>query len=122
MKITKPYSYFITGAYMIFVAYMSLIRLEAPGHHSSPPKQLFLNLLHIPGYALLTFLWINCLKDTDKRTLYLSAAISISYGAFMEYCQTFTGYRTFGWDDIARNALGALIVVAVYQIRKRVLA
>ncbi|MFH0753957.1 MAG: VanZ family protein [Candidatus Omnitrophota bacterium] len=104
----------VTGMYMVFTVFMSLMPLQAPDEPQSFLKQLFFNSLHIPGYSLMTFLWVNSFKRVNAKSLAYSAMICLLFGILMEYLQSFTAYRSADFGDIVRNALGIGIVIAIY--------
>jgi VanZ family protein len=84
------------------------------------------NLLHVPAYALLTWLWWKALVGRGWRSaaaLGGSALIAIGYGAVEELHQYFVPGRSLSLTDAALNALGAalcvLLVTAVRANRQR---
>lgn len=78
------------------------------------------NLLHIPLYGLLAFLWLNYFSATGqgiKRIILLSLIITISYGCLDEIHQTFVRGRYGGLLDIYLNSAGA-ILGAIFFIKQ----
>lgn len=102
----------LTMAYMAVLLLASLPAKIIPGE-PSPFKQMLHNSLHIPAYAVLTFLiW----KSLGDRHLWGAAIAAFAYGLFNECVQMFVPGRTASWGDVARNALGCLI--ALWVLRK----
>ena len=83
------------------------------------------NFLHIPAYSGLTFLLFGTLYTyaahhkmmvPNYRLLYLSSfIIAVIYGVLNEFVQANIPGRTFGVDDMARNALGAGLSLALIR-------
>ncbi len=68
------------------------------------------NLLHIPLYGLLAFLWMQFFVDMGRpvsRAVIFSLAITIGYGCLDELHQTFIPGRYGGLLDILLNIIGA---------------
>jgi VanZ family protein len=115
----KKYFYWTAvTVYMLFIAYMSLIRIDKPGEAPSLLKQAFFNFLHIPGYAFLTYLWVKCLGNKELKSLILAGLISVTYGTFIEFVQSFTSYRSASLTDVGSNALGSFTVAFFYFQQK----
>ena len=75
------------------------------------------NLLHIPLFALLSFLWARSLKNRSVRNILLSAAaITILFGCFDEFHQMFVPGRYAGIIDILLNTVGAITGVIAYEL------
>ncbi len=76
------------------------------------------NLLHIPLYGLLAFLWMNVFKKKGFRpalSLTLSLLIAVLYGCLDEVHQAFVPGRYGGLLDVCLNTAGALLGVWVYS-------
>jgi VanZ family protein len=114
---TKLTRYLALLIYMAVLAYMSLVSFHAPGEEVSVLKQVFENLMHVPAYAVLTFLWVRSFGEVSRKTLLRSAAIAMAYGILMEFLQGLTPDRTPSLMDVGLNAIGVGIVVAAYKIR-----
>lgn len=70
------------------------------------------NLLHIPIYAALSFLWLRALaqkKFALTTAAILTLLISVSYGCIDEIHQNFIPGRYGGVTDVLLNAVGAII-------------
>ncbi len=79
------------------------------------------NLLHVPAYALLTFLWIRTLSPLSRppgRVLAVAFLIAVGYGALDEVHQAFVPGRLLSLTDASLNALGAGITVAATWLRR----
>jgi VanZ family protein len=74
------------------------------------------NLLHIPLYACLSFLWgraFSRLKVNTAVGVVFTFFIVILYGSLDEVHQTFVPGRSGGLLDIYLNTLGAIIGIGV---------
>jgi len=80
---------------------------------ASSIKQVAFNLAHVPAYALLTLLLVYSL---ELKTLNWAFTVSVSYGIFNEFVQSFSPGRTVSIFDILLNALGTWGML--YFIRK----
>lgn len=69
------------------------------------------NLLHIPLYGILVFLWLRSFCVSGKLTkqmAFYSLMITISYGCLDEVHQSFVRGRYGGFLDILFNTAGAV--------------
>lgn len=76
------------------------------------------NLLHIPLYGVLAFLWIrvfNAWGQRGGRAMVFSFFITVFYGIMDEFHQTFVPGRYGGLQDIYLNAFGAFLVILIYS-------
>ena len=74
------------------------------------------NLAHIPAYALLAAGWFVALPaPRSRRTTLLIGLLTIGYGVFDEWYQSFVPGRQPSVADLLRDALGAVIGVAVMR-------
>ncbi len=79
------------------------------------------NLLHIPLYGLLAYLWLRAFHALGLglwQTIVLSLLITIGYGGFDEVHQSFVPGRYAGLLDICLNTTGALMASAWFYFRK----
>ena len=97
--------------YMLFLGYMSVVPLHKPGEHVSMAKQVFDNALHIPAYAVLTYLLIRCFKNVSVKVLITAGLTALGYGILMEYFQSLTPNRYPSFMDVCLNGAGILIAV-----------
>lgn len=70
------------------------------------------NLLHILLFALLAYLWLNALTKNGysaKKKLIIVIIITLGYGLFDEFHQTFVSGRYGSFIDILLNLVGILI-------------
>lgn len=73
------------------------------------------NLLHVPAFALLAWLWWRALAARGVRSMAaaaVAAAIATAYGALDEVHQYFVAGRTASVTDALLDAAGALLVLA----------
>ena len=78
------------------------------------------NILHIPLYGILAFLWIQFLHRIHQplpRAMLFGLVITVLYGGLDEIHQTFVPGRYGGLLDILLNTAGALIGAASYRFR-----
>jgi VanZ family protein len=71
------------------------------------------NLLHVPAYTLLAWLWWRALRLRGMESLraaFLGAAIAALYGVSDEVHQYFVPGRTASVTDALLDALGAALV------------
>lgn len=86
-----------------------------------PPPALQ-NLLHVPLYAGLCWLWLRALRARGiaaRRAVLAAAAIAAAYGALDEVHQSFVTGRYGTATDALLNAAGAVVVVAWVWARTR---
>lgn len=75
------------------------------------------NLLHIPLYGTLTFLWLRffCASGKSiKQVIFYSLILAICYGCFDEFHQSFVRGRYGGLLDIYLNVVGAVLGVVLF--------
>lgn len=80
------------------------------------------NLLHLPLFALLQYLWLRGLAARGVRGAGLFAGsllITFGYGVFDELHQYFVPGRYASLTDLLLNLTGALIGVLVYRLAHR---
>jgi VanZ family protein len=87
------------------------------GRHILFPPPAVQNLLHVPVYAVLTWLWWRALAPpkpsvkAGRRAALLAAAIAIGYGVLDEIHQMQVPGRFASVTDALLNAAGAAAVV-----------
>jgi VanZ family protein len=83
------------------------------------PPPAVQNLLHVPVYAILTWLWWRALRaKTGRRpAVLLAAAIAAGYGILDEIHQMYVPGRFASITDALLNAAGAAAVVAWVFLR-----
>jgi VanZ family protein len=79
------------------------------------------NLFHIPLFGVLAFLWMRTFKYNNWN--YVDAfihtlAITILYGIFTEFYQSFIPGRDPSMIDVVFNAIGALGGTLIYRYKK----
>lgn len=80
------------------------------------------NLLHIPLFALLQFLWLRALAAQGARGAGLFASsllITVGYGLLDEFHQSFVPGRYASLTDLLLNLTGALVGVLVYRLARQ---
>jgi VanZ family protein len=99
---------------LILFMFSSIPGEWAPLRDTSVLNIKITNILHIPAFTVLFFLWIWALKGLllNLRNCYLCAlAISILFGVFLEIYQTFVPGRYSSLSDILLNITGVLVGV-----------
>ena len=77
----------------------------------------FDKVIHFFLYAFCGYFWCLVLRlNHNKITSILrSFSISLILGLVMEICQyAFTTYRSFEWNDVVANIIGAIIGVLLF--------
>ena len=110
------------------VLYMGLILVgasipadngEAGSHrlHFLLLPSLLQNLIHIPAYGLLAFLWRWCLDAyVQARTaVVLALFLTIGFGIFQEWYQITVPGRYASISDIVFDAIGAVLGVWLFK-------
>ncbi|MFN2358859.1 MAG: VanZ family protein [Desulfotignum sp.] len=76
------------------------------------------NLLHIPLYGILAFLWVRFFAKIGwpvGRAVVLTLVIAIGYGCLDEIHQSFVPGRYGGLLDILLNSFGAVLGAGMYK-------
>jgi len=114
--------------YMAFIFILSSIPAtednRMAGVYIQPTLQ---NILHIPLYAVLAWLWMrafthNGLKAYSLRLIAWTLVIVIAYALFDELHQYFVPGRYISVADLSLNALGCMLGLSVYMFTKKPLA
>jgi len=77
------------------------------------------NWLHVPAYAGLAFLLLCSFGKLSWRTRAAAFGIATGYGILNEWLQMSVTGRSGAWDDVARNALGALVTVWIFKEERK---
>ncbi len=83
------------------------------------------NLLHVPQYALLSWLWCRGLSGLalgPGRSARLALAVAAGYGVVEESIQLWVPGRFSSWTDLALDLVGALAGVGFFLWRRSVAA
>lgn len=77
------------------------------------------NLLHLPAYGLLAWLWLRALAPAVglRPALVIGVALTAGYGVVDEWHQAAVPGRYPSATDAAVNAVAALAAAAAYAIR-----
>lgn len=115
MNIKRSIYIAITLFYMTMLSCVSL-RPISGGEGVSAAREAFNNFLHMPAYALLTYLLIECFPPSRYRfhAAFLSAA---AFGFILECLQSLVPGRFVSGLDVLLNSLGALSVFLFYTKR-----
>ncbi len=104
---------FVTLLYMVALCYIAL----RPGSNrggDSIPRQIISNFLHIPAYAIMTYLVMRCFSTISYKIFAISFAISMSHGVLIEFLQIFVPRRTASLMDVGLNSIGILLTLLFY--------
>ena len=119
-RIDKRLWLLATLIYMVLLMGVEISPDLHPGK-ASVAKQIAHNGLHVPAYAVLTFLLVNTLQLYGvKKTVLWAFAISVWYGWLNEILQSFSPGRTCSVGDEVLNILGAVIAL-VFMKKMRIL-
>ena len=109
-------SILIPIAYMILIYSLSSI----PGNGNRIPSKIIAfikpeiqNILHIPEYGILVFLWFYALLnfyETIPQSIRIAMLISVIYGVLDEVHQFFVPGRYMGLTDIALDLTGVMLM------------
>lgn len=111
--------------YMAFILALSSIPGEVADGGPAPLgwlPSLLANLLHVPLYTGLALVWCLTLhvptRLPPRRVAVIAVLLATAFGAIDELYQHLTPGRTPSLDDVATNALGALVggIVFVYGL------
>lgn len=77
-------------------------------------------IVHAFMYAVLAFLWFKTLnKGNFTRTQSGVIVIAVSfYGVLMEYAQLLVKGRSFEWEDMISNTIGAILGIIIASINR----
>jgi VanZ family protein len=109
-----------TICYSIFVAIVSLIRLDdLPDLEISFGDKIY----HFGAYGILTALWFFTFmlkfNYKIKRALFLSVISAVFFGIILEVLQgSLTQHRAFDFYDALANTIGALLASLVLWATK----
>lgn len=108
----------LAGAVLITLSIAGVSSMPAGtmGGTGSTVEQVISNLLHIPAFALLTFLWIKALglestnwKSGNKKALVWLLLALACFGALDEVHQSFVPGRFASFMDFGLNLVGILV-------------
>lgn len=113
--------------YMLFVIGLSSIPGTAADGAGRPPlwwlPSLIANLLHVPLYAGLALVWCVTLGLATglpvRRVALTALALTAAFAVVDELYQHLTPGRSPSIDDVAVNAIGAALGVAVFLYGRR---
>lgn len=120
----------MAGALALMIALYLISALPAPSPPSQfPPRPAWMswsllnNLLHIPAYGLLSWLFFHSLVRVARpgRAALMAAIGATGYGILMELVQIDVPGRYASVDDVYLNAFGAALGAALahHRLRRR---
>ena len=109
---------------VIALTVIGCVLLLVPVHHDAGLQGLF-NLAHVPGFALLAWLWAEALLARDwplRRRLLATALGGAVLAAATEWLQGFAPGRHADLADLLRNGLGLIIGMGLHVLKPGLLA
>jgi hypothetical protein len=76
------------------------------------------NSLHIPLFAGLTWLFrwsLTAVTDNKRLLIFLAFILTVGYGIFDEWHQSFTPYRTSSFSDVMLDITGAILALWLFS-------
>ncbi|MBK7427701.1 MAG: VanZ family protein [Saprospiraceae bacterium] len=72
-------------------------------------------IVHAFMYAILAFLWFKTLNKGNFNRLQSAVIVIVIslYGALMEYAQILVIGRSFEWEDMVSNTIGAILGIVI---------
>jgi VanZ like family. len=77
------------------------------------------NILHIPAFGILTFLWIKSLIKlhiSKEKAVFVAVLVTFLYGIADEFHQYFVPGRFFSLQDMVFNLTGTLLTGSFYTV------
>ncbi len=125
LPMKKFKTYFLPISLMLLIFIESSIPMDGGPHDIAFLTSLdptLQNLLHIPLYGMLAFLWNRSLQknhyNSSKMAL-MAFFLTISYGCLDELHQSFIPGRYGGLLDIYLDAIGAFCGIFVFFLFRR---
>lgn len=121
---SRPWRLRRLHAFCIGVTLLAVVALLLP-LQQDPRWQAVFNLLHLPGFAGLGWLWAEDLKArgwSARSRLAVVALGGLAVGTATELAQGLIPGRYADLADMARNGLGLVIGLGVHALRPGLLA
>lgn len=83
----------------------------------------FQNLLHIPLYGMLAFLWSQSFQKSqfsNRKMVIMTLFLTILYGCLDEFHQTFVPGRYGGLLDIYLDSIGAVCGIVLFSLYRKI--
>jgi len=77
-------------------------------------KPQWQNLLHIPVYMILSFIWLHCVSSPYERSMAVFLYAN-GYGIFNELVQMMIPGRFFSLLDMLLNGLGVVLGIMLFR-------
>ncbi|MDY0269711.1 VanZ family protein [Trichloromonas sp.] len=115
-------------AYSLPLALMAMIFVlsSIPGEIRNPRLRFLTeldpqwqNLLHVPLFGLLQFLWLRALVRSGVprgKAILLGGVISLGYGVFDEWHQMFVPGRYASLTDMSLNLFGVVLATVIFGL------
>ncbi len=108
---------------IILVVWLVLLAALSLSPVTTTPDRIphFDKAVHFAAYGVTTLIVYRAMRrwSSPLASMALAVLIAVSYGAALEYLQSFSKWRIFSYGDIAANAAGALVFAAAAFCRER---
>ena len=116
----QRYFFILPIAYMLFIFILSSIPADLGNSGNDERlKTVIQNILHIPLFGLLSFLWIITFRQRGRElssASRIALAITIAYSVLDEYHQYYVPGRFMGIMDIGLDVIGAFSAWGIYWL------
>jgi len=123
MLLSKRQIIFLLSGYMLVIFILSHIPSGTNSQIDYARFKWFTeelsNLLHIPLFGGLTYLWVKyfqCLGYPEKKIKYAALLLSLLYGISDEAHQYFIPGRFASFSDLLLNLVGIVLVLKFYPV------
>ena len=103
----------------LFIIYMSSRPDQQYLWMAPATEQVISNLLHIPVYAVVTFLWLRSFVGSHKFTTYLIIFGALLFSISDEIHQSFIPGRTASITDFGLDLIGILLGILALNLSKK---
>jgi len=103
----------------LFIIYMSSQPDQQHLWMAPATEQVISNLLHIPVYAAVTFLWLRSFVGSYKFITYLVIFGVLLFSISDEIHQSFIPGRTASMADIGLDLIGILIGIVALNLSRK---
>jgi len=114
LKLDKKKWLALAISYMALLIYVSIKPADL-NETPSVTQQVAHNLLHVPAYAVLTYLLVQCFTALNRKTAIYAFMISFLFGVLNEFLQSFVPSRMASVSDMGLNAIGAGLMILIIQ-------
>lgn len=80
-------------------------------------------MMHFGIYGLLNLFLLGGWRSTGKpltiKVIAVCTTVAVVWGILIELLQGLLPYRSFEWDDMLANTIGALLTIPLYWLARR---